>query len=67
MTMINGTSAYRSGQRLCSTTQIDATLRLSWCTDIQPGPTQYPKHGSRRAATRPGTPRAVSISSRSRA
>ena len=33
-----------------STTQIDAALRLSWCTDVQPGPTQYPKHGSQGAA-----------------
>src|SRR5437899_10906905 len=37
-----------------STTQIDGTLRLSSCTDSQPGPTQYPKHGSRGGT--PGTP-----------
>src|SRR5881409_407080 len=40
-----------------STTQIDNALRLSWGTDVQPGPTQYPKHGSHGAPARPPRPR----------
>jgi len=35
------------------TTQIDDTLRLPWCTDVQPEPTQYPKHGSHDPPRRP--------------
>jgi len=48
-----GGGAARGGAGPRSTTQIDDALRLSWCTDNQPDPTLYPKHGSHEAPPRP--------------
>src|SRR5438093_4608712 len=45
----------RGGPGPRSTTQIDRAQRLSWCTDVRPGPALYPKHGSHGAPARPAT------------
>src|SRR5207247_3554959 len=49
----SGSPRPSNGLRLRTTTQIDSTVRLSWCTDVEPGPTLYPKHGSQGATPAP--------------
>src|SRR6266436_6091956 len=51
---IAGSPRPSNGLRLRTPTQIDDASRLSACTDSQPDPTLYPKHGSHGAPRRPG-------------
>src|SRR5439155_7899104 len=44
-----------------STTQIATALPLSWCTDVRPGPTHYPKHGSHGGPPPPAAPRSATL------